>query len=150
MSQIQNIYVIIGLCLFGMSTASHAQMYKWVDEEGVTQYSQTPPVGQTEVETIKLQTTAPNTNAISKLESQIKQADSLREKRLEDKEIQQIDSENAAIKAENCRRSRARLASYSVPNGLILQADGSRLRVDEQTRLNELATSRDMIKKYCD
>ena len=109
---ISNKYIILtGILILGMGTLSQAQMYKWVDEDGVTQFTQ--------------------------------------EKRLEDAEIKQIDKENQAIMVENCRRSRARLAGYSVPNALMMQPDGSRIRVDEDARQRELAEARENISKYC-
>jgi len=141
--------VLCGICLLGMSTLSQAQLYKWVDEDGVTQYTQAPPLGDIEAESIKVKTTPPNTSAIKNLDSQLKRADGLREKRLEDMENKRIDEENEARKVENCRRSRGRLASNSVPNALIQQQDGSRIRIDEDTRQRELVASREMIEKYC-
>ena len=149
MNPIYKISIYIGLCLLGMSSTTYAQMYKWVDEDGVTQYSQLPPLNQTEVETIDVPKHSLNASAIKNLDSQIKRANSLREMRLEAMKLQQIEEENEARKLENCRRSQARMASYSVPNALILQADGSRTRVDEETRLKELVTSEELINKYC-
>ena len=149
MNHIYKKCILIGLCLMGISSISHAQMYKWVDEEGITQYSQLPPLNQTEVETIEVPKYSLNASAIRDLKLQLNRAESLREMRLEAMKLKQIDEENEARKLENCRRSLARLASYSVPNALILQADGSRIRVDEETRLKELVTSEELINKYC-
>jgi len=136
-------------CLLGPGTISHAQMYKWVDEEGVTQYTQHPPPGNTPAESLQVRIPPADESALKKLDSQVKQADELRESRLKTSEQQRLVAEEKAVKEENCRRSRQRLASYSVPNALIAQADGSRVRVDEDTRLRELVTSREMIEKYC-
>ena len=149
MNHIYKKCILIGLCLMGISSISHAQMYKWVDEEGITQYSQLPPLNQTEVETIEVPKYSINASAIRDLKLQLNRAESLREMRLEAMKLQQIEDENQAINEENCQRSRARMASYSVPNALILQADGSRIRVDEETRLKELVTSEELINKYC-
>lgn len=138
-----------GICLFGAGTVSHAQMYKWVDEDGVTQYTQQPPPGNIPAESLQVRVAPADEAALNKLESQLNQADQLRENRLKAAEESRLVAEEKAIKEENCRRSRARLNSYSIPNALIAQPDGSRLRVDEQTRQRELATSREMIEKYC-
>ncbi|NNE39170.1 MAG: DUF4124 domain-containing protein [Gammaproteobacteria bacterium] len=132
-----------------MSTVSHAQMYKWVDEDGVTQYTQTPPPGEIQVETIEIQTGPASELEIWEMENQVRRLNLEREARLLEEQNKQIDKENAAIQAENCQRSRQRLASYSVPNALILQADGSRIRVDEDARQRELAATRELISQYC-
>ena len=38
--------LIAGLSMLGSASASAAQLYKWVDERGVTNYSNEPPRGQ--------------------------------------------------------------------------------------------------------
>ena len=78
----------------------------------------------------------------------VKRADDLREARLETQEEQRLAAEEEALKEENCRRSRARLASYQIPNALILQQDGSRIRVDENTRQMELAKSNEILTSF--
>lgn len=138
-----------GLGVLLITTGTHAEMYKWVDEQGVTQYTEKPPPDRLDVERLNIQVAPANEDAINKLNLQIKQADQLREDRLKAAEEKRLLAEEQALKEENCRRSRARLASYSVPNALIAQQDGSRIRVDEETRQRELATSREMIEKYC-
>ncbi|MGK0297488.1 MAG: hypothetical protein ACI9XC_001096 [Gammaproteobacteria bacterium] len=147
---ISNKYTIIsGILILGIGTISQAEMYKWVDENGVTQFTQSRPPGETDVEIIEVKTKPASTSALKNLESQIKRADGLREKRLETEENKRIDKENQAVVVENCRRSRARLQSYSVPNALREQEDGSRARVDEDARQRELVAAREMVQKYC-
>lgn len=148
MTRISQCIVVFGLYLFVL-TPSHAQLYKWVDEEGVTQYSDRPPPESSDVEIVTPDTASPDAAAISKMKSQSSRADKLREERLKAAEEKRLAEEERAIREENCRRSRAKLASYSVPNALILQQDGSRVRVDEPTRQRELASAREMIEKYC-
>jgi hypothetical protein len=41
--------LIIGVTLISASLASHAAMYKWVDEDGSVTYSNTPPVDRSKV-----------------------------------------------------------------------------------------------------
>ncbi|MDY6992277.1 MAG: DUF4124 domain-containing protein [Pseudomonadota bacterium] len=51
--------VYLTLLLSVLSVNIHAEIYKWVDEEGFTQYSQTPPpegIEATVVESISVQT----------------------------------------------------------------------------------------------
>jgi hypothetical protein len=149
MRQLLTNNVLSGLCVFILSAGAHAEMYKWVDEQGVTQYTEKPPANRQDVERLDIQVAPANEEAINKLKQQINQADHLRDERLKAADEKRLLAEEQALKVENCRRSRARLASYSVPNALIAQPDGSRIRVDEETRQRELVTSREMIEKYC-
>jgi len=53
----KTVYLILFLSVFSVN--SYAEMYKWVDEEGIIQYTQTPPpegIEATVVESISVQT----------------------------------------------------------------------------------------------
>jgi len=149
MRNFNKILTISWLCLMGVTLSSHAELYKWVDEDGVTQYSQTPPPGDIQTETLEIQTRSTSASAVRDMENRIRRLNLEREARLIEEQNKQIDKENATVHAENCQRSRQQLASYSVPNALILQSDGSRVRVDEDTRQRELVATQALIKKYC-
>jgi len=141
---------LIGLCgVMVTAPVASAELYKWVDENGVTQYSQRPPPGNTDVQTLNVPENSADQSALDKLKTQVNKADEMREARLKDQELKRQAEEEKVVKEENCRRAQARLASYQVPNALIAQADGSRVRVDEATRLKELAASKEMIVTYC-
>ncbi len=149
MRNFNKILTISWLCLMGVTLSSHAELYKWVDEDGVTQYSQTPPPGDIQTETLEIQTRSTSASAVRDMENRIRRLNLEREARLIEEQNKQIDKENATVQAENCQRSHQQLASYSVPNALILQSDGSRVRVDEDTRQRELVATQALIKKYC-
>ena len=126
-----------------------AELYRWVDENGVTQFTDRPPPDDIPVETLEVRTRGADPAAIKELEASLNRADEMRENRQEAAEKRRLAEEEQAVKAENCKRARSRLASYSIPNALIARQDGSRIRVDEPTRQRELAASREMIEKYC-
>lgn len=126
-----------------------AELYKWVDENGVTQYSQSPPLDKSGVQTLNVKVTPADQSALEKMKSRVETADKLRDTRLEDEKLNRQVEEAKAVTEENCRRSKARVAAYSIPNALIEREDGSRERVDEPTRQKELAASREMVKQYC-
>jgi hypothetical protein len=149
MRDFSKILTISWLCLIGMSHSSHAELYKWVNEDGVTQYTQTPPPGDIQTETLEIHTPSTSALAVWEMENRIRRLNLEREARLIEEQNKGIDEENATVQVENCQRSRQRLASYSIPNALILQSDGSRARVDEDTRQRELTATQAMIKKYC-
>lgn len=141
--------ILAGMTLMIADISESASLYKWIDEEGVTQYSERPPPAGTKAETLNVNPGKADKSAIKQLESRINTVDELRDARLEEQEAKRQAEEERAMKQENCRRSRDRLASFQIPNALIAQPDGSRIRVDEETRLRELATSQEMIDKYC-
>lgn len=137
------------VCAAFLLQPAHAELYRWVDENGVTQFTdKAPPAGRA-AETLEVRTRPADPGAIKELEASLERADEKRENRLKAAEERRLAEEEQAVKAENCRRARSRLASYSIPNALIAQQDGSRIRVDEPTRQRELAASREMIEKYC-
>ena len=129
---------------------AYAELYRWVDENGVTQYSDKPPPAGTPVETMEVRTAPADPAAAEALEETIENVDALRDERIKAEAAKQLAKEEQAVKEENCRRARARLASYSVPNALIAQEDGSRTRVDEETRQRETQVALEMIEKYCE
>jgi len=142
--------VLAGVLLPGTPPPVPAELYKWVDEDGVTHYSERPPADRSRADTITVRTVPASESAIQRMQEQIQTADGLRKDRLQEQELRRQAEEAEAVRKENCRRSRARLASYQIPNALIAQPDGSRIRVDEETRQKELALAREMIEKYCD
>ncbi|MBF8270534.1 MAG: DUF4124 protein [Gammaproteobacteria bacterium] len=105
-----------------VNPASAAEFYKWVDEDGNTVYSRTPPPGEIKADIVKAQVKADTETAAKALQDDVKRADELRETRNKKAEEQQLAQEEIALREENCRRSRTRLASYSVPQGRIIQA----------------------------
>ncbi len=148
-NQLSIVLILAGFVLPGAPPPLSAELYKWVDADGVTHYSQRPPPGHTAVETITIRTEPASEAALQNMQEQARMADKLREARLHEAELKRLAEEERAIREENCRRSRAKLTSYQIPNALIAQPDGSRIRVDEETRQRELASAREMIEKYC-
>lgn len=141
---------VFGLCsAITVNPVASAELYKWVDKNGVTQYSESPPTDRTGVQTLNLPDTVADPAAVEKLKASVEAVNKLSETRQEDQQLKKQVEEAKAINEENCRRSKALQAAYSVPNALIGQPDGSRQRIDEDTRLKELAKSKDMIKQYC-
>ena len=136
------LFIIIPYCV-------SAEMYKWVDEDGNTHYTQSPPPGGIESQTIKPPLKVDSANAQSEVERQTGKADELRKERQEKKNAIELQKENEAVQKENCKRAKQRLATYSRPRGLIEQEDGSRVRITEEERQAGLKDSQEMIEKYC-
>jgi len=127
---------------------AHAIFYKWVDEHGATNYSEWEPIG-IEAEEINPPPGVDTEAAIRDLEEQQKKITNLQNRRKVKADIDRIDEQNAKIKKKNCKMAKARLASYARPGVRLVQDDGSRIRITEEQRQEQIATSNGMIKEYC-
>jgi len=127
-----------------------AGMYKWVDEGGNVQYTQTPPPAGIEAETIKPPPKVDTDAALKELEAQQGKATELRESRLEKAEQANQAQQELELRKKNCEMARARLASYEQPMVKFVQEDGTKVRATEEERQTEIAKSQEMIKEWCD
>ncbi len=99
---------LLGLCsAITINPVIATELYKWVDKNGVTQYSQSPPTDNTSVKTLNLPNTAADPAAIEKLKSRVETADKLRDTRKEDEQLKLQVEETKALNEENCRRAKA-------------------------------------------
>lgn len=128
-----------------------AAVYKWVDEQGVTHYSQTPPsTGQAQI----LPPPPPPAEdpdaanrRLGELQERLKK---LEEARAKAREETRKKAEEEAARKENCRRARERLAALEpTPRVLMRKPDGRVVRLSDEARLKELDKAREAIKKYC-
>jgi Domain of unknown function (DUF4124) len=137
------------LCGFIISLSTTAEMYKWVDENGNTHYSQSPPNIDVDVEKIKPPAKIDTESAIKSLDKQKNAADKLRDDRISAKEEKQKTEEETTRKKEECQQARARLASYQRPRVNILNEDGSQRTILEEERQAEIRKSQDYVDKAC-
>ncbi len=135
--------------LAGLALPVAAEMYKWVDEDGNVHYTQQQPPAGIKGETIKPPPPVDSDAALEQLESRqelLQEAGAARSKSAEEAKLA---AEDKAFKEENCRRARASVAAYSVPNALVQQPDGSRTRFTEDERLKGLADAEARVKDFC-
>ena len=137
------------LWLAGAGSSPGAEMYKWVDKDGHVQYTQEPPPGDIKAETVKPPPKVDSESAQKETEQLEKQLGDAREGRQKEAEESNKAADDKAFNEENCRRAKVSLASYQVPNALVQQPDGSRVRLAEEERLAGLQKSAELIKKYC-
>jgi len=139
---------LLALCLSPMS--GFAQMYKWVDEEGNTHYSQQPPPEGITVETVQPPPRVDTENAVKGLSEQQEKLQKLDEERNKQREEQAKLDEQAALKEKNCRISQDRLNNL-LNTGTVRAIDEegnmTRTTADEhQARIDEV---KEKVKKYC-
>ncbi len=136
--------VLLGALL--LATAAQAQVYRWVDGNGRTVFSDQPPPQGRRAETVKLRPlppvgTAPASATASAplgdggLPQQVKQLN------------ERIDEHNRKIKQENCSTARSHLAkleSLRQPNATTRAAPQS-----EATLSAAIAAARDHVRTWC-
>lgn len=137
------------LGLLAGSGAGAAEMYKWVDEHGVTQYTQHPPPGDIKAETVAPPPPPPSNPDDDGARRAGELAEEWRSAREEAAKERAAAAEERAMDEEDCRRARQSVQAYSVPNALVLQPDGSRTRLTEEERLAGLAEAEERVKQFC-
>ena len=90
------------VCLLGTSPVSYAKMYKWVDADGNTHYTQTPPPEGIAKEDLNLPASAnlDNTEAVKAFEEQQNKKQESSETRQKDEKEQNRSAEHTALKKE--------------------------------------------------
>ena len=141
--------ILLLLCALALPSAFAQQMYKWVDEKGVTHYSETPPPeGAKGAAKIEVKTVTPNRAP----------SDNWREREAQSKERrakQGIQDEQARMKedsqrANNCRRAQRQADTMNHPGGVYrLDEKGERVFMEDKERSAKLEEAREDIAKYC-
>jgi hypothetical protein len=141
-----------------LSTAAAAQQYKWVDQNGKTQYGDTPPPG-VKAQRLKAPTgPAPAPSAAAKSEKGAKtekpaSPEAAYRKRQEEaqKEAEkqaQADQE-AANKRDNCARAQEGLRSLESGRVTRTDAKGERYYLDDDQIAKEQARARQIVQQNC-
>lgn len=124
-------------------------MYKWIDAEGNTHYTQSPPPDGIEGESIKPPTRVDTESAVKALDKQKQATDKLREGRITAKEEKQKAEEDALAQLQECEQAKKRLASYQRPRVNIINEDGSQRTIPEEERQAEIKKSQAYVDKAC-
>ena len=129
---------------------SLATAYKWVDEDGNTHYTQTPPPGGMSGEAITPPLPKVDTEAArSKIKSLTERADKLQAERAEKAEQRRQQLAQEAEQATLCQQARTSQASYERPRVNEVMEDGSRRIMGEEERQAGLARARNLVSKFC-
>lgn len=134
-----------------MCNLASAEMYKWVDADGNTHYTQSPPMGDVSVETIKPPPSRVDTEAAKKaIEMQKKTLDKIRDDRISAEEEKEKKEEEILAKQQKCKQAKKRLTSYQQrPRVSIENPDGTTRIMSEDERQSEINISKDNIKTFC-
>ena len=142
----------LALLLALMVTATaQAEIYRWVDENGVTVYSEIPPPDG-EADTVK---TAPAPSETPEETQQQLEADMQKlEDYREDKELaaerKQKEELSKQLDEENCRNAKTNLDNLIVAaQRLVRMPDGNYVRLTEEQRQQRMEEARKNIDEYC-
>jgi len=145
------IFFAIQLVILG-STAGicYAEMYKWVDADGQTHYSEKPPAGDIEVSTIKPPPKVDTEKALKELEERKNRLKDIEENRNEKAEEQSAAQEEQAGNQANCDLARDKLSRViNNPRVYSKDEDGNRYKIAEEERQAKIAEARKLISEYC-
>lgn len=140
------------LCSVVSIPAQAADFYRWVDDNGVTHYSQTPPPHR---QTDQLKPPPPPAEdpaqARERLDAQLQALNERRQEREQEAETERQALEAERIRKKNCQIARSNLENLeTATNSLMRLPDGSHERLDEETRQAKMDEARQAIEKYCE
>jgi uncharacterized protein DUF4124 len=143
------LFKLLLLWVVFQSTVS-AEMYKWIDEDGNTHYTQSPPPGDIQPDIIKAPPKVDSDSAIKSIKAREKKADELADNRKKSAEEAVKAEEKAAKKKEHCERSKAQLVKYQRPRISTMDEEGNVIRSTEEERQAGIKRIEEQIKKACE
>jgi len=146
----RNSIVILSIMLLIWLLPAMAKTYRWVDENGVTTYSQTlPPSGNATIIKPPPKPAAAPDEIMKNLKRRQTALDNARKKSETDNK-EAVDTKNAERKKQNCEISRKNLAEITRrPRVRMKMDDGSYKQLSEEERQAEIDKYTKDIEKFC-
>ena len=141
--------MILGSLLLTLSATSMAsQVYKWVDEKGITHFGANPPQGQTatSVNTTVAQPKIPA--AVAKPAAPAADSGAAEQQAIDAKVKQQV-AKDAAERKKYCESVRTNLAQLQNNPRLRTEVNGEQVRLGEDQRQAKIAEAQKAIKDNC-
>jgi hypothetical protein len=140
---------LVAGCLCGPALAG---VYRWVDENGVTVYSQTaPPAGAAvRIDTQPGPSAGDQEAARERLKTQVEQSFDAEEEEKQAAEEAAKKAEEDARRAENCEAARANLDTLqNLGTRMVRTPDGRYLRLSEEEVAAKTEEAQRQIQEYC-
>ncbi len=125
-----------------------AEVYKWVDDNGVVQFGDKP--AHSRAQTVKLPATGKTDPAAGKRQQRIDKMLRIYQEERQEKRAQK--AQEAETKAENkkkCNQARDRLASYEGARLYDLDENGERVYLSDGAHAEAMAEIRAEVEKWC-
>lgn len=134
-----------GLALALCGNAMAAQVYKWVDAQGVTHFGAQPPQGQ-QVETVNT-VVAPGKSVTAPAPAS--QEKSEPDQQSIDRRVKQQVAEQEAERKRYCETMRTNLAQLQNNPRVRVEENGETRRITEEERQARITETRDKIAENC-
>lgn len=146
-----NITRLLLVSLLTITSYSSGQTYRWVDENGVVSYSQSPPPGQdAEAIVIKAGKESSPDAAKQQLNSVRQQLEDNKEDRALAKEKAMELAKEKEVRKQNCFIGRSNLRNLeALGRRLLHTSDGQYIRLTEEQRQQRMQQAQDLIKENC-
>ena len=146
--------LLVAVCLaslLAMSTPAAAKLYKWVDENGVTQYTATPPP-KADFKELKEppKPAVPPAKAKTDLEQRIEDFNKRRDEGAKSKAEADKKAAELAQQKADCAQAKTNLSYYETHTRIKFKdKDGNITFLGEDQRQAKMQEIRDRIKKLC-
>ncbi len=137
------------LFLLSLCLPVQAEMYKWVDEQGVTQYSQQKPPEGVDVSTVKAPAKVDTESALRALEQKQQQFKQRGESEDLKAAAAKKSQQEMALQKSNCEKAKARVTSMQRPRVNTVDAQGNSVRLGEEERQKRLDEAQKAVKEHC-
>jgi hypothetical protein len=143
-------YAIFVILLFSLPTLLQAETYKWVNEDGVVTYSQTPPPdGNADKIDIKSGAKEPGPSSKEKLDELRQRMADHDEDRQEAKQKAEEKKSLQEMKKKNCEIARSNLQKLQGLGQRLYKKDGEYKRLSEEDRQSLMKQAQEQIKADC-
>ena len=136
------------------SSVMATEIYKWVDENGVTHYSARPPQDERNYEEVKVRNRGGYRSHASASSAGSNTASPPQDDTDENSLTQpgrEVSVENPDKIAENCERARANIDTINSKRRVLLSdEDGGQRRPSDEERESLLKESQDFLDRWCD
>ncbi|UVE17025.1 DUF4124 domain-containing protein [Pseudomonas sp. LS44] len=139
--------MLTGSLLFALSaTAMASQVYKWVDDKGITHFGAQPPQGQAAT---SVNTVVPTGKSSPPITPPAQTADDTEQKAIDSKVKKEV-AEQETERKKFCENTRINLAQLqNNPRLRVTEANGEVRRVDEDERQKRIGEAEKAIKDNC-
>jgi hypothetical protein len=146
--------VLLGLVVLSAGAAPAQDVYKWIDDEGVMSYAETPPEGVDAVRTDVRYQRTDKAQLQARLDGQqaMNEAIATRERQAKEQADEQADvaARNKEASAENCRLAQERRQKYTEAHRLYRPTeDGGREYLTDAELDAERAAANQAVMEWC-
>lgn len=141
----------IFLGLFCFTLTGQAQTYRWINEEGVVSYSQTPPPSQeAELLEAKPGSSSNDSKAREQLDNLRQRLDERRDERQKAKDTAEQAKQEKFRQEKNCLNARTNLRNLEgLGSRMLKSSDGTYHRLTEAERQQRIEAAKEQIRISC-